>query len=173
MRKTGSRESRDNREASATSPTSIAVKTFSIRLGSRRNHRPPHQKIRSITTVSPTTDTSKIGHMIGPPFRKLSTRKLPLNTLGFASTAGEALAAGDIAGLNVAVTLSPGAAGAGEAPIGPAGEVPRAGAGEIPTAGGGMGAPGCAGASGFGGAAGLAGATVGGAFGGGGGAGRC
>ena len=51
MRKTGSRESRDSRDASATSPFSIAVKTFSIRFGSRRIQRPSHQKMRSSTTV--------------------------------------------------------------------------------------------------------------------------
>ena len=78
MRRTGSRESRDKRDASVTSPTSMAVKTFSIRLGSRRNQRPPHQKIRSITTVNATIDTIRIGHMIGPPLRKLSMMKLLL-----------------------------------------------------------------------------------------------
>src|ERR1700720_3841417 len=151
MRKTGSRESRDNREASVTSPISMAVNTFSIRLGSRRNQRPVHQKIRSITTVNATSDTIRIGHMTGPPLRKLSTKKFPLKTLLLG--AGVALAAGDAltAGLRVAVTLAPGATG--EAPIGPAGEVPSAGAGDIPTAGGGIGAPidapGCAGWAGF------------------------
>src|SRR3982751_3513996 len=109
MRKTGSRESRDNREASATSPTSIAVKTFSIRFGSRRNQRPVHQKIRSSTTVTATIDTIKIGHMIGPPLRKLSIRKLPLLESLLAPAAGEALAPGDA--LKVAVTLAPGAGG--------------------------------------------------------------
>src|SRR6266568_7167827 len=104
IRKTGSRESRESRDASATSPTSIAVKTFSIRFGSRRNQRPPHQKIRSITTVKATIDTSRIGHMIGPPFRKLSMMKLLLHPL--ASGVGAALASG----LNVAVTVAPGAA---------------------------------------------------------------
>src|SRR5437660_12896170 len=98
MRRTGSRESRDSRDASATSPTSIAVKTFSIRLGSRRNHRPPHQKIRSITTVKATIDTRRIGHMIGPPLRKLSMMKLLLQPP--VSGAGVALGAG----LKVAVT---------------------------------------------------------------------
>src|SRR5437660_190989 len=82
MRRTGSRESRESRDASATSPTSIAVKTFSIRLGSRRNQRPPHQKIRSITTVKATIETRRIGHMMGPPFRKLSIIKLLLQLLG-------------------------------------------------------------------------------------------
>jgi hypothetical protein len=43
IRSTGSRESRESLEASAVSPFSIAVKTFSIRFGSRRNQRPPHQ----------------------------------------------------------------------------------------------------------------------------------
>src|SRR4051812_5187356 len=117
MRRTGSRESRESRDASATSPASIAVKTFSIRLGSRRNQRPPHQKIRSITTVKATIETRRIGHMIGPPLRKLSMIKLLLQPP--ASGVGAALAAG----LNVAVTVDPGTAGpAGAAPAGPAGD---------------------------------------------------
>src|SRR5437667_5251092 len=141
MRRTGSRESRESRDASATSPTSIAVKTFSIRLGSRRNQRPPHQKIRSITTVKATMDTTRIGHMIGPPLRKLSMMKLLLQPLG--SGVGAAVAAG----LNVAVTVAPGAAAAaGEAPTGPAGDIPGA-AGRSP-AGGWTGAAGCPGAPG-------------------------
>src|SRR5436309_15837034 len=76
MRKTGSRDPRESLEASATSPFSIAVNTFSIRFGSRRNQRPPHQKIRSITTVRPTIDTIKIGHIMGPPLRNLSINQL-------------------------------------------------------------------------------------------------
>src|SRR2546430_13064948 len=104
MRRTGSRESRESRDASVTSPTSIAVKTFSIRLGSRRNQRPPHQKIRSITTVKATIDTRRIGHMMGPPFRKLSMMKLLLQPLG--SGVGPAVGLG----LNVAVTVAPGTA---------------------------------------------------------------
>src|ERR1700719_3182082 len=137
MRRTGSLESREGRDASATSPTSIAVKTFSIRFGSRRNQRPVHQKHRSITTVSAMIDTIKIGHMIGPPFLKLSSRKFPLPELTAVAglAAGEALAAG---GLNVAVTLVPGAAGAPDAPGGGATCVP---AGEVATPGG-IGAPG-------------------------------
>src|SRR4051794_8922972 len=101
MRRTGSRESRDKREASATSPTSMAVKTFSIRFGSRRNQRPPHQKTRSITTVKPMIDTIRIGHMIGPPLRKLSIKKLPVTAgpLGAAPAAGLAAAEADAAGL--------------------------------------------------------------------------
>src|SRR6266403_1490167 len=105
MRRTGSRESRESRDASATSPTSIAVKTFSIRFGSRRNQRPDHQKIRSITTVSPIIDTIRIGHMMGPPLRKLSIKKLELSPLGLvAASPGDAL--------SVAVTVAPGGAGA-------------------------------------------------------------
>src|SRR6266576_591898 len=153
MRSTGSLDPRESLDASATSLFSIAVKTFSIRLGSRRNQRPAHQKTRSITTVSPMIDTIRIGHMIGPPLRKLSMRKLPLNVpAAFASPAGDAVVAGDA--VSVAGTLSP---GAGEAPSGPPGEVPAAGASDIPAAGGG----GIC-AAGFGGAA------VAGAFGGGG-----
>src|SRR5438876_2184292 len=158
MRNTGSRESRDNREASATSPTSIAVNTFSIRFGSRRNHRPVHQKILSITTVSPIIDTIRIGHMIGPPLRKLSIKKLPVGA-GPAGTAGLAAAAGEAAGerppLNVAVTLAP---GAGVIAPAPAGDIPSAPPGDIPGApGGGMGAPGLGATAGFAGTAGLTG----------------
>src|SRR5450755_4296207 len=95
MRRTGSRESRDRREASATSPTSIAVKTFSIRLGSRRIQRPSHQKIRSSTTARAVRETTRIGHMIGPPFRKLSTKKfLSIALSGIAAADGLATAAG-------------------------------------------------------------------------------
>src|SRR5436190_2344464 len=122
MRRTGSRESRESRDASATSATSIAVKTFSIRFGSRRNQRPPHQKIRSITTVKATIETRRIGHIMGPPLRKLSMMKLLLQPL--TSGVGAALAAG----VNVAVTAAPGAAAAptGGAPAGPTGDIPGA-----------------------------------------------
>src|SRR5437762_6820540 len=132
MRKTGSRDPRESLEASATSPCSIAVNTFSIRLGSRRNQRPVHQKIRSITTVSPMIDTIKIGHMIGPPLWNLSINQLlpkrPVSAAGEA--AGAALAAAAVAaglsapacaGLNVAVTGAPGAAGCPAAPGCPGG----------------------------------------------------
>src|SRR5258707_13508467 len=79
MRKTGSRDPRASLEASAVSPTSIAVNTFSMRFGSRRNQRPVHQKMRSMTTVKAMIETIKIGHMIGPPLRKLSIKKLPVS----------------------------------------------------------------------------------------------
>src|SRR5207247_1267090 len=134
MRKTGSRDPRESLEASVTSPFSIAVNTFSIRLGSRRNQRPPHQKIRSITTVSPMIDTMRIGHMIGPPLRKLSIKKLELNPLGFAGASVGA-------GLSVAVTVA-------------AGDVAAPGGGSTGGAPGGKLAVGsCAGAAGFAGAA--------------------
>src|SRR6267378_57677 len=130
MRSTGSRESRDSRDASVTSPTSIAAKTFSIRFGSRRNQRPPHQKIRSITTVKATMETRRIGHMMGPPFWKLSMMKLLLQPLGSGVGAAVGL------GLNVAVTVAPGIAGpAGGAPAGPTGDIPGA-PGGIPAGGG-------------------------------------
>src|SRR4029453_897167 len=120
MRKTGSREPRESLEASAISPFSIAVNTFSIRLGSRRNHRPVHQKIRSITTVRPMIDTIRIGHMIGPPFLKLSIKKLvaPVS-VGEAAAAGAGPSAPG-AGLQVAVIRAPGTAGApgGVTPVG-------------------------------------------------------
>ena len=113
MRKTGSRDPRESLEASAISPCSIAVNTFSIRFGSLRNQRPVHQKIRSITTVSPMIDTMRIGHMIGPPLRKLSINQLvPTRPpLGFCSAAGAGLPAVAGAGLNVAVIVAPGATG--------------------------------------------------------------
>src|SRR6266536_3366745 len=122
MRKTGSRDPRESLEASATSPCSIAVNTFSIRLGSRRNQRPLHQKMRSITTVSPMIDTIKIGHMIGPPLWNLSINQLLPKRPGSAAgeAAGAALAAAAVAaglsapagaGLNVAVTGAPDAVG--------------------------------------------------------------
>src|ERR1700681_870044 len=113
MRRTGSRESRDSREASATSPTSIAVKTFSIRLGSRRIQRPSHQKMRSSTTASAVSETMRIGHMIGPPFRKLSTKKFLSNALsGTAGLAGDTLA--PAAGVTLAVVVAGVIPGAGE-----------------------------------------------------------
>src|SRR5437764_1814934 len=109
MRRTGSREPRDSREASATSPFSIAVKTFSIRLGSRRIQRPSHQKIRSTTTARPMIDTIRIGHMMGPPLRKLSMMKLPVS-FGFSGTPAEALGAAAGFGTPAAVEgLIPGA----------------------------------------------------------------
>src|SRR5437762_342233 len=127
MRKTGSRDPRESLEASATSPCSIAVNTFSIRLGSRRNQRPVHQKIRSITTVSPMMDTIKIGHMIGPPLWNLSINQLlpkrPVSAAGeaaggaaLAAAAAAGLSAPACVGLNVAVTGAPGAAGCPAAP---------------------------------------------------------
>src|SRR5437016_8865137 len=127
MRKTGSRDPRESLEASATSLFSIAVNTFSIRLGSRRNQRPVHQKIRSITTVSPMIDTIKIGHMIGPPLWNLSINQLlpkrPVSAAGeaaggaaLAAAAAAGLSAPACAGLNVAVTGAPGAAGCPAAP---------------------------------------------------------
>src|ERR1700681_4336785 len=110
MRKTGSRDPRESLDASAKSPLSIAVNTFSIRFGSRRNQRPTHQKIRSITTVSPTIDTIKIGHMIGPPLWNLSINQLlpSIPPLGVASGAGGGFSA---AGLNAAVIAGAAAAG--------------------------------------------------------------
>src|SRR5207237_700658 len=140
MRRTGSLDPRESLDASATSLFSIAVKTFSIRLGSRRNQRPAHQKTRSITTVRPMIDTIKIGHMIGPPFRKLSMRKLPVTFVSAASAAADA--AGE--GLRVTGTLWPGA-GDVNAPAGDVPGAPGASAGDMPAAGGGIGWPGWAG----------------------------
>src|SRR5437867_10270465 len=142
MRKTGSRDPRESLEASATSPCSIAVNTFSIRLGSRRNQRPVHQNIRSITTVSPMIDTIKIGHIIGPPLWNLSINQLLPKRPGSAAgeAAGAALAAAAVAaGLSApagaGLVTAPGAAGCPTAPGCPA-------AAGCPTA------PGCPGAAG-------------------------
>ncbi len=114
MRRTGSRESRERRDASATSPTSIAVKTFSIRLGSRRVQRISHQQTRSSTTAMAVIETSRIGHMIGPPLWKLSIRKFPVSTCP--------------------VPGKPAAAGEGEVPAA-AGCIPAAVEGFIPSTG--------------------------------------
>src|SRR5437660_11548514 len=103
MRNTGSRDPRDKREASATSPVSIAVKTFSIRFGSRRIQRPVHQKARSSTTATAMIETIRIGHMIGPPFWKLSIRKFVQPVFG-GGAAGVAAAGGEAAVLKVAET---------------------------------------------------------------------
>jgi len=112
------------------------VKTFSIRLGSRRNHRPVHQKIRSITTVSPTIDTSRIGHITGPPRWNLSINQLLPSRppLGCASAAGSGFAA---AGLDAAA-----AAAAGDSPGAP-GLIAAGAPGLVAAA-----APGCPGAAG-------------------------
>src|SRR5216110_3151966 len=142
MRRTGSRVSRERRDASATSPTSIAVKTFSIRLGSRRIQRPSHQKIRSITTVSATKDRRRIGYMIGPPSLKLRTKKFLSSSLwgladGLGDPFGDAEAvvvvvvvAGDIPGTvaeTIGFTVAPGAAGAVVVPGAVAGLIAVAG----------------------------------------------
>src|SRR6266403_934479 len=146
MRKTGSRDPRESLEASAVSPFSIAVNTFSIRLGSRRNQRPLHQKIRSITTVSPMIDTIKIGHMIGPPLWNLSINQLLERTLGAGVADGATLAAAVAAGLSAPagaglVATPPGATGCPTAPGCP-------GAPGCPSAPGCPAAPGCPGAAG-------------------------
>src|SRR4029434_2143113 len=110
MRRTGSRDPRESLEASAVSPFSIAVNTFSIRFGSRRNPRPPHQKIRSITTVSPTIDTIRIGHITGPPLWNLSINQLPAKKpVGCASAVGEAAGDGLVAVAAAGLVTAPGA----------------------------------------------------------------
>src|SRR6476659_259673 len=130
MRRTGSRESRESRDASATSPTSMAVKTFSMRFGSRRIQRPSHQKILSKTTASETIETIRIGHMIGPPALNFAMKKFLSSSLcGVAAGVGvpfgdaEAVVvvvAGEIPGTDaVAIGLAP-----GDIDTGAAGEVP-------------------------------------------------
>src|SRR5881227_375712 len=97
MRRTGSRDPRESLEASVVSPFSIAVNTFSMRFGSRRNQRPPHQKHRSMTTVSAMIDTIRIGHITGPPLWNLSINQLPARKPVACSGVGEAAGEGLIA----------------------------------------------------------------------------
>src|SRR2546421_4981689 len=125
MRRTGSRELRERREASATSPVSIAVKTFSIRFGSRRIQRPSHQKMRSSTTASAVRDTIRIGHTIGPPLRKLSTKKFLSNMPS--AGAGLKTGAGLDAGLVTRAALEIGPGGVETGPTVVAGVVPVTG----------------------------------------------
>src|SRR4029077_6340964 len=75
-----------------------------MRLGSRRNHRPVHQKHRSITTVSAIIDTIRIGHITGPPWwnlliNQLLARKPAGCGSALAEAAGEGLVAVAAAGL--------------------------------------------------------------------------
>jgi hypothetical protein len=68
--------------------------------------------------VRPMIDTIRIGHIIGPPFRKLSIKKLVAPpSAGVAAAAGLSAPG---AGLKVAVMVAPGAAGppGGEPPVG-------------------------------------------------------
>src|SRR6266511_2822308 len=110
MRKTGSRDPRESLEASAVSPCSMAVNTFSMRFGSRRNQRPHHQKHRSMTTGSPMIDTMRIGHIIGPPLWNLSINQLPARKpVGCASAAGEAAGDGLVVVAAVGLVTAPGA----------------------------------------------------------------
>src|SRR5215831_4775946 len=153
MRKTGSRDLWESREASAVSPLSIAVNTFSMRLGSRRNQRPVHQKIRSITTVSPMIDTIKIGHMIGPPLRNLSINQLVPSAPPVALVSAGGGAAGGALAAAVAGLSAPAGAGLVTAP----------GAGGCPAAPGCPGAAGCCAAGWPGAAAWLGGTFVAGA----------
>src|SRR5215467_16305832 len=81
----------------------MAVNTFSIRFGSRRNQRPPHQMHRSSTTVSATIETIRIGHITGPPLWNLSINQLPAKKpagcSGVAAATGGGLVAAAAAGL--------------------------------------------------------------------------
>src|ERR1041385_3394437 len=110
IRKTGSRDPRESLDASGTSPFSIAVNTFSMRLGSRRNQRPVHQKHRSITTVSAMIDTIRIGHMTGPPWWNLLINQLPARKpVGWASAVGDAAGDGPVAVGAAGLVTAPGA----------------------------------------------------------------
>src|SRR5437764_1652863 len=148
MRRTESRVPRESREASSTSPFSTAVKTFSMRFGSRRIQRPSHQKTRSNTTATPMMDTIRIGHMMGPPLRKLSIRKFVHPAFcGVVAVEGAAAEGEGEAALKVAETTGlgivpgtagdvPGAPTAGEAAIpGAAGDATPGAPGEVTTAG--------------------------------------
>ena len=109
MRRTGSRDPRESLEASVVSPFSIAVNTFSMRFGSRRNQRPPHQKHRSITTVSAMIDTIRIGHITGPPLWNLSINQLPARKPVGCSGVGEAAGEGLVAVAAAGLVTAPGA----------------------------------------------------------------
>src|SRR5262245_34913236 len=81
-----------------------------MRFGSRRNQRPPHQKHRSITTVSAMIDTIRIGHMTGPPLWNLSINQLPARKpVGCASAVGDAAVGGLIAAAAAGLVAAPGA----------------------------------------------------------------
>jgi hypothetical protein len=110
MRRTGSRDPRESLDASVVSPFSIAVNTFSMRFGSRRNQRPPHQKHRSMTTVSAMIDTIRIGHITGPPLWNLSINQLPARKpVGCASAVGDAAGDGLVAVAAAGLVTAPGA----------------------------------------------------------------
>src|SRR5262245_36886279 len=106
----------------------MAVKTFSMRFGSRRNQRPLHQMHRSSTTVSATIDTIRIGHITGPPLRNWSINQLlPKTPAGFsglgAIVAGGlvAAAAGLVAPTAPGLVIAPGTPGCPAAPGSPGG----------------------------------------------------
>src|SRR6266545_1694751 len=81
-----------------------------MRLGSRRNHRPVHQKHRSITTVSPIIDTIRIGHITGPPWWNLLINQLlARKPVGCASAVGETAADGLVAVAAAGLVAAPGA----------------------------------------------------------------
>ena len=109
------------------SPVSIAVNTFSTRLGSRRNQRRPTRNALK-DHGNATIETIRIGHMIGPPLLKLSMKKFLLSgaaSVGIAvapGAPGAALAPGA-----PGAALAAGAAAAGAVATGTAGEVVTAG----------------------------------------------
>src|SRR5438270_4689542 len=123
----------------------MAVKTFSIRFGSRRIQRPSHQKMRSSTTARATIETTRIGHIIGPPALKLRIKKFLSSSLsGVADGLDDPLGDGEVptAGAVVVVVV----AGdivvvAGDIP-GTVADAPAAGGAAGVMAGGGAGAAG-------------------------------
>src|SRR3954447_18762541 len=95
----------------------MAVKTFSMRFGSRRIQRPSHQKMRSSTTASAVSETTRIGHMMGPPFLKLSTKKFLSNApSGLAAGVGEPPGVADAPAVVVVVVAGDMAVVAGVVP---------------------------------------------------------
>ena len=114
-------------------------------------------------------DTIRIGHMIGPPFWKLSIRKFVQPVLGGGAAGAAGLAAGEAAPVKVAETtglgIAPGAPGEVAGALG----APSAGDGIAPGAAGDATAPGTPGVVATPGGGGSAGVVV--AAGGGGGGG--
>src|SRR5215470_10096884 len=93
-----------------------------MRLGSRRNQRPLHQMHRSSTTVSATIDTTRIGHITGPPLRNWSINQLLPKTPADFSGAGAIVATGLVAAAAAGLVAAPGTPGwpaAGGCPAAP------------------------------------------------------
>jgi len=138
MRKTGSREPLKAWKPRSYRRCSIAVNTFSMRFGSRRNQRPLHQKISLDHHGEPDIDTIKIGHNDWTPLWNLSINQLLRVSPRWVWLRSQRRAFG-CRGLNAAVV-----AGAAAREIGPGGTLPieagapgliAAGAGTVTAAG--------------------------------------